>query len=64
MIEKRACLGGKTQPCRLSDLGQAQACMSCGTRVRDDLVDHRFFGFAAGCSKSAAPPRADGPDSV
>jgi hypothetical protein len=42
----------KTKPCRLSDMGHAQQCRSCGTRVRDDLVDHSFFGFAAGCQQA------------
>lgn len=64
MIEKRACLGGKTKPCQFSDLGHAQACLSCGTRVRDDLVDHPFFGFSAGCPKSAGLRPADVPSSI
>lgn len=64
MTEKRACLGGKTKPCRFSDLGHAQACLSCGTRIRDDLVDHPFFGFATSCPMSVAPPPADAPSSV
>lgn len=54
MIEQRACRGGGTEPCRLIDKGHAQKCLSCGTRVRDDLVDHKFFGFAAGCPKAAS----------
>lgn len=52
MIEQRACRGGETEPCRLIDMGHAQKCLSCGSRVRDDLVDHKFFGFAAGCPKA------------
>ena len=58
MTEKRACLGGKTEPCRMSDMGHGQKCASCGTEVRDDLVNHGFFGFAAGCPKvtAHAPP--------
>lgn len=52
MSEKRACRGAETKPCRLSDMGHAQQCRSCGMRVRDDLVDHSFFGFAAGCQQA------------
>lgn len=40
------------------DKGQAQKCVICGTRVRDDLVDHKFFGFAAGCPKAASSASA------
>jgi hypothetical protein len=52
MTEQRACKGGRTEPCRLIDMGHAQKCLGCGTRVRDDLIDHKFFGFAAGCPKA------------
>jgi hypothetical protein len=54
MTEKRACMGGKTEPCRMSDSGHGQKCLSCGTRVRDDQVNSTFFGFAAGCLKATA----------
>lgn len=52
MIEQRACKGGETEPCLLIGMEHAQKCLSCGSRVRDDLVDHKFFGFAAGCPKA------------
>ena len=29
--------------------GDMVECQECGTRVRWDLTEHRFFGFAAGC---------------
>lgn len=53
MSETRACCGADTMPCRLSDLSHAQQCRKCGTRVRDDLVEHPFFGFVAGCHQPA-----------
>jgi hypothetical protein len=55
MSEQRACRGAETRACRLSDMGHAQECRSCGARVRDDLVEHSFFGFAAGCQRASAP---------
>jgi len=63
MIAKRACMGGKTEPCRMSDFGHGQKCLSCGTRVRDDQVDSKFFGFSAGCAKATAAVPADLPAS-
>lgn len=49
--EKRACRGAATVSCRMST-EHAQRCRHCGTKVRDDMVDHRFFGFAAGCDQA------------
>lgn len=63
MIEKRACMGGKTEPCRMSDFGHGQKCLSCGTRVCDDQVNSKFFGFAAGCTSATAKVQADLPAS-
>ncbi|CAE6967461.1 hypothetical protein R70199_07849 [Paraburkholderia domus] len=54
-IEKRACYGGATVSCRIGP-EHAQRCRSCGTKVRDDLIDHHFFGFAASCSKAPIQP--------
>ncbi len=56
-------MGGKTEPCRMSDFGHGQKCLSCGTRVRDDQVDSKFFGFSAGCAKATAAVPADLPAS-
>lgn len=61
MIEQRACKGGETEPCRLIDMGRAQKCLICGSRVRDDLVDHKFFGFAAGCPRAVGSTSAKVP---
>jgi hypothetical protein len=36
----------------MSDLGHGQRCSACGTTVRDDLVDHAFFGFSTGCARA------------
>lgn len=41
----------------MSDMGHGRQCRSCGARVRSDLVDHAFFGFAAGCSHANAAPK-------
>ena len=63
MIERRACMGGNTEPCRMADFGHGQKCLSCGTRVRDDQVDSKFFGFVAGCTKATTATSADLPAS-
>lgn len=49
MSENRACKGGLTISCCIGS-EHAQKCVHCHTKVRDDMVNHRFFGFAAGCS--------------
>ena len=59
MSEQRACRGAETRACRLSDMGHAQECSSCGMRVRDDLVQHSFFGFAAGCRRASGLRQQD-----
>jgi len=46
----RACEGGPTAACRMG-AEHAQQCLACLTKVRVDMVDHPFFGFAAGCSQ-------------
>lgn len=58
--EKRACRGAATASCRMST-EHAQRCRHCGTKVRDDMVDHPFFGFVAGCDQ-APPSLPSGPD--
>lgn len=69
--ERRACKGGQTAPVRMG-CEHAQECVVCGQRVRDDMVDHAFFGFAAsGCdagrwqaalgSAERAPATGSGP---
>lgn len=50
MITTKACEGAITEPCRMSGMEHGQKCQHCGTKVRDDMVDHSFFGFAANCS--------------
>lgn len=47
----KACEGGMTRSVRTTE--HMQECLVCKMRVRDDLVDDRFFGFVAGCTKSA-----------
>jgi hypothetical protein len=56
----RACRGGETKPVRMG-CEHAQECLACGTRVRNDLVHHPFFGFAAGCSEVQGSRIAGGP---
>lgn len=51
--EKRACLGAGTESCRMG-VEHAQRCLFCRVKVRDDMVDHHFFGFAAGCDSARA----------
>ncbi|MGF6440366.1 hypothetical protein QF002_001175 [Paraburkholderia youngii] len=58
MSENRACMGATTESCRMSDLGHAQRCRSCGTRVVDELVHHKFFGFEAACVHKIASNRS------
>lgn len=43
---KMACKGADTMPCEMG-IESAQECLYCGTKVRDDLVEHPFFGFKA-----------------
>lgn len=45
-----ACQGGKTVDCR-NGSEHGQRCRECGSWVRDDMTDHPFFGFKAGCSR-------------
>ncbi len=35
-----------------------QECRHCGNCVRDDMVDHFFFGFKAGCDEWRKPKQA------
>lgn len=42
--EMRACHGAPTVSCRMGP-EHAQQCQHCKTKVRDDLVNHRLFGF-------------------
>ena len=44
----KACRGGSTLPA-MAGGEPAQECQFCGTKVRDDLVDHPFYGFEADC---------------
>lgn len=46
--EKRACMGAPTITHKEAG-ADFEECQHCGTRVRWDLVDHPFFGFAAHC---------------
>lgn len=49
MTERRACKGGITREAKMG-CEAAQECTVCGQKVRHDLTDHPFFGFAAsGC---------------
>ena len=48
---RRACLGATTADVRMG-CEWAQECLHCGRTVRDDMVDHLFFGFAgSGCQQ-------------
>lgn len=47
---KRACLGAPTVAYR-SGCEHMERCKHCGTGVRADMVEHPFFGFAAGCQR-------------
>ena len=45
-----ACKGASTRPVRLCG-EDFEECVECRTRVQWDLVEHPFFGFAAGCTR-------------
>lgn len=47
---KRACDGAPTTAVR-KGAEHGQRCAECGTWVRDDMLRHPFFGFAAGCKR-------------
>lgn len=47
-----ACMGASTGENRTTEY--MIVCRACGTEVRHDLVDHRVFGFRAGCEYAAA----------
>ncbi len=47
---RRACQGAKTVDCR-NGIEHGQRCRECGTWVRDDMTNHPFFGFKAGCQQ-------------
>lgn len=49
----RACLGGDTIPTRMG-MESAHQCAACGTKVRNDLVEHPFFGFRNSCPQVGA----------
>jgi hypothetical protein len=49
-MDTKACNGAETESCRMG-IEHAQECMHCGKKVRDDVIDHPFFGFSAGCSE-------------
>lgn len=44
-----ACLGAATRQVRTTE--HMEQCRACGTEVQFQLVDHRFFGFKAGCDR-------------
>jgi hypothetical protein len=46
--ELAACNGADTDEVRES-CEHMEECRYCGHRVRHDLTNHPFFGFAAGC---------------
>lgn len=43
----KACMGAPTRSVRTIEY--MEECEFCGLRVRDDMVDNSFFGFAASC---------------
>lgn len=43
-----ACQGADTVE-RHERVEHMEECRHCGTQVRHDLTEHKFFGFAAGC---------------
>lgn len=48
---RKACRGAQTIDSNIG-IEAAQECVHCGTKVRDDLVEHPLFGFSArGCSR-------------
>ena len=47
---RRACQGAQTMDCRRGP-EHGQRCRECGTWVRDDMTNHPFFGFKAGCQQ-------------
>lgn len=44
----KACEVAPTEDVRMGH-EHGQKCIHCGDWVRDDLMDHFFFGFKAGC---------------
>ena len=45
---KMACKGAPSHTVR-TGAGDMEECQACGTRVAQDLIEHPFFGFRAGC---------------
>lgn len=45
-----ACRGAPTRSTREGP-EHMEECRTCGAAVRWDLVDHKFFGFKAGCPR-------------
>jgi len=58
MAERRACRGAATVDARMG-MEHARQCVVCHQKVRDDMVDHPFFGFASsGCDVADGPTEA------
>lgn len=53
MDDRKACQGADTIENR-DRCETMRECIACGMRVRDDMTEHPFFGFAAGCSERDA----------
>lgn len=53
-MARKACNGDET-----ISVGDMEECLACETRVRNDLVDHPFWGFRSTCPNSE-PPKPDG----
>lgn len=50
MTETMACNGAETRSVHITGVW-FEECTACRTRVASDLVEHPFFGFAAGCPR-------------
>jgi hypothetical protein len=49
-MKPKACEGGQTKEVRYCG-ATFEECYACGTRVRCDMTNHPFWGFANTCEK-------------
>jgi len=54
-VEERGACKGRPTISVFSGGKDMQECVVCGAAVRDDLIDHPFFGFASSCPRAKAP---------
>jgi hypothetical protein len=57
--ELRACQGAATNDVRTTE--HMCECQYCGIMVREDMTEHPFFGFKAGCQQEWEDREETGP---